>query len=258
MLNYIKSEAYRNLRTKGNYIFLLSCLSFVTFINIALGLYASTQYNFPYGNTRFSFSNLYAGMGMPMMLCVTIVAIVLGQEFKHHTLKNSISYGITRKQIYFSKFLMELAVSAINLILICSAFIISAYAMLNDSGAIYFNILIRSIIACIPLFIFSVTVAHSLYFIFDNDIVAVSVWGVIVVVVPKLLSLAGMGIKVFREIANWMPWNMLTATFYGRTKEWGMTWSTNKGMIKCFVVGIVGSIIFYIIGQRIFEKREIK
>lgn len=258
MLNYIKSEAYRNLRTKGNYVFLFSCLGFVAFINIALGLYANTQANFPYGNTRYSLSSFYCGMGVPMMLCVTIAAIVLSQEFKHHTLKNSISYGITRKQIYLSKLLMELGISVINFVLISSAYVISSYVMLNDSGVLYFNTFIRSMIACIPLLVFGLVVAHSLYFIFDNELTVVTVWIIIVVVIPKILSIAGMGINVLREIASWMPWNMMTARFDETTREMVMTWSTNEGMMKCYIVGIVGSIIFYILGQIIFEKREIK
>ena len=38
MLNYIKSEFYRNINTKGNYLFLFGSIGFVIFINVALGL----------------------------------------------------------------------------------------------------------------------------------------------------------------------------------------------------------------------------
>lgn len=77
----------------------------------------------------------------------------VGQEFKNNTLKNSISYGISRNQIYFSKFLVEIVIGTINLVLISASYIISAYIMLEDSGILHFNYLIRAIVACIPLFL---------------------------------------------------------------------------------------------------------
>ena len=33
MLNYLRSEIYRNLRSKGNYLFILGAMAFVVFLN---------------------------------------------------------------------------------------------------------------------------------------------------------------------------------------------------------------------------------
>lgn len=259
MLNYVKSEFYRNIHSKGNYILLFGSMAFVIFINVALGMFANGHTNFPYGNTRFSFSSFYASMGIIMIICLPLVSLVYGQEFKNHTLKNSISYGISRSQIYFGKFLMEVVISIINLILISAAYIISAYIMLENSGVIYLNDLIRAIVACVPLFLVSVIVAHCLYFIVENETTVVVYWAIIMIVIPKLLSMAGRKIEVLGKIASYMPFNIMGAYSYDEsTKRMIMNWSTQEEFIKCFVVGIIGVLVFYTLGLLLFNKREIK
>ncbi len=259
MLNYIKSEFYRNIHSKGNYIFLFGSMAFVVFLNVSLGMFANGQENFPYGNTRFSFSGFYASMGIIMIICLPLVSIVYGQEFKNHTLKNSVSYGISRSEIYFTKFLMEVVICIIDLILISAAYIISAYVMLENSGIIYLNDLIRAIVACVPLFLVSVIVDHCLYFILENEITAGVYWAIIMIVIPKLLSMAGRKIEVLDKIASYMPFNIMGAYSYDESaKRAIMSWSTQEGFVKCFVVGIIGVIVFYTLGLLLFKKREIK
>ncbi|WP_264319224.1 MULTISPECIES: hypothetical protein [Clostridia] len=36
MLNYFRSEIYRNLHSKGNYMFILGVMLFVVFLNVIL------------------------------------------------------------------------------------------------------------------------------------------------------------------------------------------------------------------------------
>ncbi|WP_042272763.1 ABC transporter permease [[Clostridium] dakarense] len=259
MTNYIKSEVYRNLRSKGNYMFLFGGMGFVILLNVSLGIYANGQANFPYGNTGFSFSSFFTSMLTPMIICLPMVSAIYGQEFKHHTLKNSISYGIPRNQIYFGKFLMELVISLINLIFISGAYIISAYIMLENSGIVYLNDLLRAIVACTPLFLVSMTVAHCLYFTFENETVVGVTWAVIIIIVPQLLSIAGRKIVVLEKIASLMPANIVTNIIYNQGKgHMIMYWSSQEGLIKCFIVGAIGTLIFYMLGLLLFKKREIK
>lgn len=259
MINYIKSEVYRTVRSKGNYIFLFGCIGFVVFINVALGIFAKGEVGFPYGNTYFSFSSFYTGMPIPMVLCVPLASIACGQEFKNHTLKNSISYGISRNQIYFGKFFMELVVALINLVLVSAAYIITAYIMLEDSGAMPINELFRAIIACIPLFLVSLTVFHCCYFVARSENMVVILWTIIMILVPRILSLLGKRIDVLKEVANCMPINIVgNITHNEETGRLIMSWSTQSGIIKCFLVGIIGTLIFYMIGLLLLKKTEIK
>ena len=259
MLNYIKSEFYRNINTKGNYIFLFGSMAFVIFINVALGLFANSQVNFPYGNTKYSLSSFYTFMEILMIICVPLVFLIYGKEFKHHTLKNSIAFGISRSQIYLGKFLMEVIICTINLVLISSAYVIAAYLMLDNSGIVYLKEFIQAIIACYPLLLVSLTAANCFYFIFDDENTAIVVWAIIMVVIPGLLNVAGRRIHILKKIASYMPRNLIgNATFDDESKRIIMSWSSQEGFIKCFIVGIIGVIIFYTLGLIIFKKKEIK
>ena len=259
MLNYLKSEFYRNINTKGNYIFLFGSMAFVIFINVALGLYANSQIDFPYGTTYFSLSSFYNFMDLLIIISIFLVSLINGQEFKNHTLKNSIAFGISRSQIYLGKFLMEVIICTINLVLISSAYAIAAYLMLEDSGIVYLKDFIQAITACFPLLLVSVSAAHCFYFIFDDEKSALATWAIIIILIPDLVEMAGRKISILGKISKWMPWNMVgNATFDSESKRMIMSWSSQEGFIKCFIVGIVGLIIFYIIGLMIFKKREIK
>ncbi|MEG2193997.1 MAG: ABC transporter permease [Terrisporobacter sp.] len=259
MINYLKSEVYRNIRNKGNYIFLLGCIAFVIFLNIVLSMFLKSDHNFPYATTKFSFSSLYSSMAAPIILCVPLVSIVFGQELKNHTLKNTISYGIPRNQIYLVKFIMILLISLINLILVSGVHIISGYLLLQDSGVFYLNELIRALIACIPLFLVSVSLAHCLYFTSNNENSVMVWWVIIMIVIPTLLAMLGNRIAILGTISEWMPWNIVGNITQGEgTHSLMMYWCTQKGLINCFIAGIVGTLIFYIFGMKKFEKLEIK
>lgn len=259
MLNYIKSEVYRNLRSKGNYIFLFGCMAFVLFINGVLAGFANSTPNFPYANTYFSFSSLYMSMGIPIALCLPMVAVVFGQEYKSHTLKNSISYGIARSEIYFGKFIVLLVIALINLILISLVYIGSAFLLLDNSGSIYLNELIRALVACMPLFLVSATVAHCFYFIFENETTVAMWWVSVMMIIPKILELLGARVEILRKIAQFMPWNIVkNITDGSEAYKFIFFWSSQQGLINCFIVGIVGALVFYLLGMKLFEKVEIK
>lgn len=259
MLNYIKSEFYRNLNNKGNYIFLFGSIGFVIFINVALGLFANSQVDFPYGTTKYSLSSFYTYMGVLMLISTYIVSLVFNAEFKNSTLKNTISFGISRSEVYLGKFLVELVICTINLVLISVVYVIVAYVMLEDSGVVYLNDFIQALIAGYPLLLVGMTAIHCFYFIYDNESMAVAVWAIIMVVVPLLISISGRRISVLGKVSGWLPWNMLgNATFDESINRIVMIWNSPDGFRRCFIVGAIGVVFFYVLGLVNFKKKEIK
>lgn len=259
MINYIRSEIYRNLRAKGNYLFILGAMAFVVFLNIVLWIFANGDPYFPYGTTKFAFSNLYAQLQIPMILCVAAVSIMFGQEYKNQTLKNTISFGISRSNIYFGKFLMSIIFSVVTVICVCGVFIFSAYTLLENSGIEYLNILIRSFASSIPLLLVSLTIAHCLYFILDKEMNVVGFWAGIVIIIPQLLAMAGRKSEICHTIAGYMPWNIISdVTFSEATNSLVLGWTTPDAILRSIIVGIVGCAAFYLIGLQLFKKKEIK
>ncbi|WP_195964891.1 hypothetical protein [Clostridium cuniculi] len=63
MLNYFRSEIYRNLHSKGNYMFILGVMLFVVFLNVILWMFGNLDSTFPYNTTKYAFSSLYNKRG---------------------------------------------------------------------------------------------------------------------------------------------------------------------------------------------------
>lgn len=258
VLNYMKSELYRNVRSKNNYLFLIGFVAFVILINVSLGLFANTQVNFPYGTTKYSLSSFYSSMVIPFFLCLTLTSLVFGQEYKNHTLINTVAYGISRHQIFLGKLIVTMIISVINIICISAAFIASAYLMLETSSPIYLYELLYALIGSLPLFILATVFAHSCHFAFDSDLKRSSVWLTCLVFIPQILSLVGRRIIAVRNVANWMPWNIFkNATFDFSTQQMAMNWSNPDIYMRCIIVGVLGSILFYLFGLESFKRKEI-
>lgn len=259
MINYLRSEIYRNLRLKGNYLFILGAIAFVVFLNGVLWMFGNTDVSFPYNNTKFAFSSLYASMKIPMYLCICVVSLIFGQEYKNNTLKNTISFGISRSAIYLCKLLMTLVYALIVAVFVISAFIISAYILLENSGIEYLTTLIKAIIASIPLLLISLTIANCFYFITDKEMSAIGYWATIVVIIPSLLSMAGHKSEICNTIASYMPVKLISdITLNEKTNDLILGFVTKEGIIKSIGVAIIFCSIFYFIGLEIFKRKEIK
>ena len=112
--------------------------------------------------------------------------------------------------------------------------------LLDNSGSIYLNELIRALIACIPLFLVSATVAHCFYFIFESETTVVMWWVSIMVIIPKVMELLGARVEILRKIAKLMPWNIVKNITEGSgDHKFIFFWSSQQGLINCFIVGIV-------------------
>lgn len=56
-----------------------------------------------------------------------------------------------------------------------------------------------------------------------------------------------------------MPWNIVKNITEGSgDHKFIFFWSSQQGLINCFIVGIVGTLVFYLLGMKLFEKVEIK
>lgn len=259
MINYIRSEVYRNLRSKGNYLFIISLMAFAVFLNIVLWLFVKSNANFPYATTKYAFSSIYSSLQLLMILCSFTVSLISGQEYKNKTLKNTVSFGISRSAIYFSKLLISVIYSLIAGILVCGTFIITAYLLLENSGVEHIKILINSLIIAIPIFLFCITLANSLYFNIDKEMNVSMLWIIIVIVIPELLAMIGKRNEFFNLMASFMPWNIVgDVSFNEVTNKLVLGWMSSEGALKSIIVSIIVCLIFYFIGLEIFKKREIK
>lgn len=256
MLNYIKSEFYRLSRSKDLYLLTGICSGLIILMNIVLAISVRKMENFPYGTTRFSFGTLISQTQMLLLMAFIAASFVFGDEYKHHTLKNSISFGLSRTKIFCGKYIVSLVSALVCFAIIMACYVASAYILLENSGSEVLRELFLSMAGTIPSAIFSLTLAIALFFIIENGMSAALVWSGIIIALPLVMKLMGARIKICYEISHWLPWTMLSGNTVNQS-AYSCIWDTPSGMIHCFIVGIVSSVVFFVIGLRLFQKRDI-
>jgi ABC-type transport system involved in multi-copper enzyme maturation permease subunit len=198
-------------------------------------------------------------MTMIYILCIIAANMIFGYEHTNHTLKNSISYGISRFTIYFSKLIVEILYSVIAFVIIIGIHIISAYLLLENSGIQELNILLRSCLACLPLFVFGLATMNCFAFNIESSSGAMTAAGGVMIAFPLVCNLLGMKFKLFANLGNLLPWNLLDMESYDQAKNvLIMHWSTAKGFQDCILIGLAETIIIGIIGYLVFRRMEIK
>jgi len=247
MINYVKSELYRLLRTQTTYYMLLMILFFLLFM---LGLTWYTGLNDPnflYDNTAFVFRFSQSGLVTVLYVIPFGINVLFGDEYGHGTFKNSVSYGMKREVIYLGKLITSVLVSFMMSVIVLMVFIPLAELLLENSGPVYRQGLILSIWHSIPLFLAALTVAHMLSFITSKATTQILSYFVMMSLVQTLLlrvkAIVGMPDLVMRLFPNYL----IQARF----------WEAPLGSLFCWGILFLYFGVTTIIGLTVFYKRDI-
>ena len=257
MLNYMKSELYRIRTSKGTYIMFVLFSVLVVLFNLMIYGFKIADSTFPYGTTKFSLGTLADSLQMLILICLVIASVVFAGEFKNNTIKNVVSFGISKTQMYIGKYIVTLLFAFILMPVVALMYALSAYLLLDNSGSQYLILFIKALVINLPIFISCITLGMALFFAVQNEVTGYWIWGTIIVIVPMVLALIGMKVDLLADIAKWLPWNLVASgemTDTGYVYEWG----TYSGAVKSIISGVGFSIVFFIIGITTFRKTEIK
>lgn len=256
MFNYLKSEFYRIVRLKSIHMAFVCCAAISLLFNGAL-FYFRNEEGFRYATTKYSFSSIYTSMSVLIYIVFMICSLLIDDDYKNRTVKNSVAAGVKRNTIYFGKFIVELVIGLIFYVLINGLHIILGLSLLKNSGNGYLYIFIRSLIACLPLFMACTAICHCLYYIIDNAINATIVFVVFSTVIPTVFKYAGMKISLLSKLNSWLIPSMLE-TQWDEAFNITQTWDTTNGFIKCYIVGMIGMLVFSVLGSSLYSRKEIK
>ncbi len=257
MTNYIKSEMYRVSKSKAIYGTIMICTCLMLAMNLVLWYFRMETEAFPYGTTKFSFSMLITGMQAALCLAATMTSFAFGDEYKNRTLNNAIAFGVSPAKIFLGKWLVTLFVCLIGLVVVEGALVGSGYLLLEDSGVTHLNGLLRANIACIPMFIAGVTGHLAFLFLLKNENSAIWAWVGTFLVGNMIASLLGLKIRFFKWLADWMVYGLAGSyTIDGETGAMTMLWDTAKGMQRAILAGVLGTVVFMVIGIIGAKKRK--
>lgn len=113
MINYMKSETYRLLRKKGVYITSFICYLLIAAAAVILYSTGKIDSDFPYATSKFFYSNVIASGTLIIIIGTIYNSALTGKD--NSLIKQSISFGISRKIIFWSKLVLTLG----SFLLIC-------------------------------------------------------------------------------------------------------------------------------------------
>ncbi len=253
MLNYIKSEFYRTLRNRNLYLLIGICGLLMCSLVVVLKSF-TIEPKFPYANTRFALSNIYAQMELLLMFTVVFAVFMHDNEDKQHTIKHSISFGIKRKIIYMARFLVQAIVSSIIYIVLVSVFTALSYGLLEHQNIGELQSLIRvSIGSCACLFA-GLAITHFFLMNFESQNMAYVFTFSILIIIPSIFNLLGRKVEVVRIISKVLPFNVIS--YNGPLVNLKM--NELQAVLYALSIGVIWMTVFLIWGVLKFNHKEVR
>jgi len=259
MLSYIQSEIYRIFRNKGSYLFILISSALLVSANVILAVVKSAEETFPYATTKYSLGLIYTDFVIILFLCISLASMVFGNEHGNHTMKNSISYGISRGTIYFGKLIVEIIYSIIAFVVICGIHTASAYLLLEDSGSGHLMLLLKASLAAVPVFLSALGISNCFLFILESTGAAIGAISGILLLLTLAINMLAMKFSFFFEVSRYLPLNLLNNLGYDRENfQLIFPFDNGNGYLNYWLIGLAELIVISAIGFIVFRKKEVK
>jgi ABC-type transport system involved in multi-copper enzyme maturation permease subunit len=198
-------------------------------------------------------------MGTVYLLCLVVSNMIFNNEYRNQTMKNCVSYGISRRTIFFGKLAIQILYSLIAFAVIMGMFVASAFLLLENSGKFELTKLVRTCLASLPLLISGLATMNCFAFLIDGSSAAVTASAGVMFAFPIACNLLGMRFELFDKLKDVLPWNILNIADYDQAKDTTILyWDSQKGFINCWTIGIAITVMITLLGFLVFRKKEIK
>ena len=196
---------------------------------------------------------------MVYILCISVGSMIFGNEHTNHTMKNSVSFGISRGTIYIGKLIVEIAYALIAFAVITGVHVASAYILLEHSHENEIVELLKMFVASFPLLLFALAATNCFIFIIEGTGASIAAITGLLIAFPIVSNFLGMKFEIFRKLAEVLPWNIVNGIGI-ETKPYHVVlpWPGNAGFNNCWLAGIIQMLIITMIGYLVFRKKEIK
>lgn len=257
MLNYMKSECYRVIHGKELYVLTGALSGLTVLMNVILYLFNRFVFDFPYGSIRYSLNILSSSMTTLLLGGLLVTSFMFSEEHKNGTLKNAVSFGISRGQFFTAKCIVCSAASLACMAVVLTVYYGSAYLLLDDPGGITVMVRLRGVAANLPMAFAAVILTVALMCMIKKEILMTICWMAVIWLIPTICFFAGFKIEWLNRAAEWMPWNYLKYETAVNMTQYECLWDTPEGLAKCLIAGAIGIAVFYVAGYVAFRKRDI-
>lgn len=264
MTNILKSEFYKLKQSKAFYICTAACAALALFIAFEIQHETAQAVLHPQDPELTSFLAMRPHLGgawfigqsfsqgMLSLICAVFVSIFVAVEFNFGTMKNIVSKGFNRIQIYIAKFIASAAASLVMLIVFMVVAGIAGTVLwgFNPNGA-------ANVGNLLPLFFTQalLIVAFTAVFVFvamtlrsNGASIAVNISAVVL-------------FDVLLQAANLLIGNSVTLSNYwiaGNISKLATLSPTGPDVTRGVIVAVVYSIAAILAGGTLFKKQDIK
>ena len=260
MLNYIQAEFYKLLRRKYTYITLGVFLLLEGLLVASFVFHNAHSTPTPFGGA----APIIVELGtIGFCVCLLTADIVFAGQYKNSTLKNEVSFGLSRTRIYLGKFIAQTLLSILYLVAMM-AFYLGACAIvlpLEPGAAAFYSapealaIVGYFLAAGVPLWIGAQAAACMCQFLLQGEMTSSFLYVGIVFMLESILQVIGAlsGGRVWdilSKICAYLPQHMLETarSVVGDPVFLGKAW----------FVGLFWVAASTAIGLYVFNRKEIK
>ena len=259
MLNYIRAEFYKVLRRKYTWITLI----------IVLALEALLVSGWVFTNAHGNHVDFYSGAGMlATMLTVGFYAtlltgdMVFAGQYKNSTLKNEVSFGLSRGRIYLGKLTVQIIMSVLFCVVMVAFYVGACWLTLYhdpEADRLALQIVGYCLVTVFPLWLGVQAVVCACMFLIKSELGGAFLAVGVVAVLPNVLWLAAALISgsdgnlvgdALMAVYNHMP-TVLADNAKAVVGDWVYCG-------KAWLVGAVWFAAFTVLGLVGFHKKEIK
>ena len=260
MLNYIRAEIYKVLHRKYIYIVLAVMLFLETLPVAGFAFHNAHSFPTPFGGAVI----LIVELGQ-LGFCFVLLTgdMVFAGQYKNSTLKNEVSFGLSRTRIYLGKLIVQTLLSIVYLVVIIGYFlgVCAVILPLEAEAAAFYSVPEALAIVgwflgvAFPLWVGAQGVVCACLFLIPNDIGASMAALGITMVLSVFVQLTGLLVQgetgeLLLKIYEYMPQPIL-----GAAKSAVGDWSF---MGKVWIVGVFWLVVCTAIGLYGFKRKEIK
>ena len=258
MLNYIRAEIYKLLHRPYTYIALGVMLVLEALFASMFAFHNAHSLVTPFGGAVISVVEMGA---VGFCTCLITGDIVFAAQYKNSTLKNEVSFGLSRTRIFLGKLLAQTLLSVVYLVVMMAFFLgLCAIVLPMEPGNFYsapeaLTIVGYFLAAGLPLWIGGQAVVCMCLFLVNGEMAGSFLYVGIVFVLETMVDLAGLLIggpvgETLLKAVPYFPVRMLSEAksvvgdmgYLGRAWIVGAFW-----VIVCTAVGLYG-----------FHRKEIK
>jgi len=247
MANYVKSELYRLARKRGVHYLLAACV----LAPLLITLVTAANEGDLYSNTEFPFKFAMHSWSLLFFIVPLIVSLVVADDFTDGTLKNTVAYGVSRRTVFYGKWMVSLLLLLISWIVTYVVLTTCVFMLLSNNGTSNFTAFTSSIMGILPLSLAALTVSHCLFYLLEKVTPHFVSYVVIMIIVPELYFLLSRGVVTLEELVDRIP-------LFPYAAANDLIWLKPNGFLLCWIFGMAYVLVAFLLSSRSAERKEFK